>query len=263
MSEYTEQTIAPTASMSGRRVDFGEPHTKEGLAWGIEVEIDLSDSLVRARFERDSFKLPSHITKIIYLDLAPEEALSPEDRVIRSKVKPHDAPLISIATPAPPGNPQLEKIRRAFNILRPNDEKRFELLNAMVSWCFGPGDEDKKRFMKILNESKGNTLVIVHGHSSDLSGMGEQYPDELRDEEGNIIQRKYNWVPIDDILNRYDDPERIAAIVLHGCNGEQGIVRAKRVPVFYPRRNVTNAPNRGFMFDPPGGIALPQETQNS
>jgi hypothetical protein len=112
--------------------------------------------------------------------------------------------------------------------------------------------------MEILNKSKGNTLVIVHGHSYDLSGMGEQYPDELRDEKGNIIQRKHNWVSMDDILKRYDDPEKFAAIVLHGCNVGQGIVKARRVPVFYPRRDVKNVPNPGFLWDPPGGIALPE-----
>jgi hypothetical protein len=132
---------------------FGKRGEGEGLAWGIEVDIDLSDPLVRARFEGDLFKLPPHITKIKYLDLAPEEALPPKDRIIRSEMKPHsiiqgDAPLISIACPAPPGNPKLEKLRRAFNLLRPNDEKRFKTLHAMVSWCFGPGYKDKKNLWK-------------------------------------------------------------------------------------------------------------------
>lgn len=84
------QNIGPTASMSGRRVDFGSVGEGIGLSWGIEVDIDISDSLVRARFQESSFKIPSHITKIKFLELAPQEALDPSLRTVRSTLKPVD-----------------------------------------------------------------------------------------------------------------------------------------------------------------------------
>lgn len=106
MNEGGEQIIGPTASMAGRRVDFGKPREGEGLAWGVEVDIDISDSLVRARFQEQSFEIPKHIKKIQYLELAPQEALPPEQRTIRSNIKPHSirggSSLISVTTPAPP-----------------------------------------------------------------------------------------------------------------------------------------------------------------
>lgn len=84
------QNIGPTASMVGRRVDFGKAGEGQGLAWGIEVDIDISDKLVRCRFEEGSFKIPDHVTKIKFLELAPQEALLPGQRTIRSKLKPID-----------------------------------------------------------------------------------------------------------------------------------------------------------------------------
>lgn len=262
MSEGGEQNIGPTASMSGRRVDFGKAGEGEGLAWGIEVDIDISDSLVRSRFQETSFKIPDHVKTIKYLELAPQEALPPDQRTIRSKMKPRSifgsSSLIPVATPAPPGNPTFEKIRKGFNLLRPEDEARFKSLQAMVSWSLMT-EAGKKRFNGILEQTKGDTLVIVHGHSGDLSGMGEQYSmDKTTDDAGNVIQKAGNNVSIDSILSRYDDPNRFAAIVLHGCNTEKGAPEAKKVPVFYPTSGVKGSPDPGFIWSKPGGVALPE-----
>ena len=256
------QNIGPTASMAGRRVDFGKAGEVGGLAWGVEVDIDISDNLVRSRFQETSFKIPDHITKIKFLELAPQEALSPELRTVRSTLKPVDkirggSSLISVATPAKQGNPVVEKIREGFNILRPEDEARFKSLQAMVDWSLVTS-AGKKRFNEIIKQSKGDTLVIVHGHSGDLSGMGEQYPDETHDKSGGIVQRMNNFVPIDEILYRYNDSDKFAAIVLHGCNTGKGVVEAKNIPVFYPTIGVKGSPDPGFLWSKLGGVALPQ-----
>ena len=261
MSEDAIEKASPSATMSGRRVDFGKPGEGEGLAWGVEVDIDISDSLVRARFEEQSFEIPNHITKIKYLEMAPQEALPPNLRTIRSKMKPESflgsSSLVPVATPAPYRNPTIEKVRNAFNLLSSEDQKRFRELRAMVDWSLVTGAA-KKRFNEILKQSKGDTLVIVHGHSSDLSGMGEQYPDETHDKSGKIIQRMYNFVPMDEILSRYDDPNRFAAIVLHGCNTQKGLVEAKNVPVFYPTSGVKQSSDPGFIWSQSGGVSLPK-----
>lgn len=262
MSESGEQNIGPMASISGRRVDFGVPGEGEGLAWGVEVDIDITDSLVRARLEESSFKIPSHIKNITYLELAPQEALPPDQRTIRSKIMPRSirggSALMEVATPAKPGNPTFEIIRHGFNLIRPEDSSRVKALHGMITWVFGPSDENKKRFNEILEKSTGDSLVIVHGHSSDMSGMGEQYPDPMKDDQGNIIQREHNFVPIDSILDRYNDPNTYAAIVLHGCNSEKGEVKAKKVPVFYPMSAVKSSDNPQFPWSKPGGVALPE-----
>lgn len=165
---------------------------------------------------------------------------------------------MSVATPAKQGNPTFEKIREGFNVIRPEDQERFKSLNAMITWTFGPTDKGKERFNDVLRQAKGDTLVIVHGHSSDLGGMSEQYPDEVKDKSGNIIQRKYNFVSIDEILDKYNDPDKFAAVVLHGCNSEKGSVEAKKVPVFYPMSSVKGVSNPGFFWSPSGGVSLPK-----
>ena len=255
------QNIGPTASMAGRRIDFGKVGEGEGLAWGIEVDIDISDNLVRSRFQETSFKIPDHIKKIKYLELAPQEALPPDQRTIRSHMKPRSilgsSSLIPVATPAKQGNPTFEKIRHGFNILRPEDEARFKSLRAMVNWSLVT-QTGKKRFNEVLKETKGDTLVIVHGHSADLSGMGEQYLDETHNKSGGIVQRMYNFVPMDEILERYNDSDKFAAIVLHGCNTEKGVVEAKKIPVFYPTSGVKQSPDPGFIWSKPGGVAIPE-----
>ena len=127
----------------------------------------------------------------------------------------------------------------------------------MVDWSLVT-PAGKKRFHEIIKQSKGDTLVIVHGHSGDLSGMGEQYPDETHDKSGDIVQRMNNFVPIDEILERYNDSDKFAAIVLHGCNTGKGVVEAKNIPVFYPTIGVKGSPDPGFLWSKPGGVALPQ-----
>lgn len=253
MNERSDsQIIGPTASMAGRRVDFGKPG-EGGLAWGVEVDLDISDALVRAKLKAYSFIIPDHIKYIKYLDLAPQEALPPKDRTIRSDFTPNlfsSSSLVSVATPAKPGNPTFEKIRDGFNFLRPNDEKRFKSLQAMITWTFGSAYSGMNiKFNDTLKQSKGDTLVIVHGHSNNLSGMGEQYPDEIKDEFGNVIQKKSNFVPIDDILKKYSDPNKFAALVIHGCNIDKGTVEEKNVPVFYPKSSVKKESSPGFLDD--------------
>lgn len=135
----------------------------------------------------------------------------------------------------------------------------------MVSWVFTPPTMDdftgSKQFNHILKESVGNTLVIVHGHSSDLSAMGEQNQDELKNEEGEVIQKKGNRVSMNDILSRYNDAKKYSAIVLNGCNHKGGVVEAKNVPVFYPIGYVQYDTGRqgaiGKRYKV--GLALPQE----
>lgn len=166
--------------------------------------------------------------------------------------------MISVATPAKQGDSSFEKIRHAFNVLRPEDEERFKSLNAMITWTFGPGNKGKEKFNEVLKQSNGDTLVIVHGHSGDLSGMGEQYQDETHNKSGGVVQSMGNFVSMEQILDRYNDSEKFAAVVLHGCNTEKGSVEAKKVPVFYPMSSVKVVPNPGFLWSPEGGISLPK-----
>jgi hypothetical protein len=88
--------------------------------------------------------------------------------------------------------------------------------------------------------------------------MGEQYPDQVVDSSGKVVQRKWNFVSIEEILERYDNPKKFAAIVLHGCSLRRSSVVAKNVPVFFPRIHTRNSESGGWIWDAAGGFSKPQ-----
>lgn len=262
MEAGEQQTIDKRQSSlkGGRTVLFGEAHTKEGLAWGIEVDINISDDLARARFKQSGISIPNNIKNIAYLDLAPQESLSRKLRTIRSNVPPWQSSLNAVAS-VTPDRPNLEKFLNTFNQMMPQDEKRFSYLADMIAQAANTKDVLQK-FNEQLAKSKGDTIVIVHGHSYDLSIMGEQYPDQTLDEAGLVVQRANNAASMKDILNRYNNPNKFSVIVINGCNGEKGSVLADKVPVLYPLSDSKHM-GGGWDWDKPGILSIPNASESS
>lgn len=137
----------------------------------------------------------------------------------------------------------------------PQDEKRFEMLADMVGQATVKG-EPLKKFNGALTGSKGDTIVIVHGHAFDLgnsSTLSEQYWDKVVGPSGEIIQKAYNAVPIDDILKRYNNPGNFAAVVLNGCNPKGIGPKGLDIPVFY--NTDFTAPGHTFIWSHGGSSA--------
>lgn len=261
MSESNEQDKSFN-HIERKVVEFGSPDAPEGLAWGIEINFDITSPLVKRVFSGSRIKIPPKITTITYLDLCPQEELPPSMRTIRSKFKPGQSVLKTVANPVP-NKLNLEKFLRFWNIMMPQDEKRFALLDDMICQAVNK-DKLLRKFNQVLTEATGDSIVIVHGHSADLSdssAMGEQYPDEVIDSDGRVIQRKHNAVPIKEILERYDDPNKYTVIVLNGCNPKAIGPTARKVPVFYPR-NVTSRGRGGFVWSREGGFSIPGESSS-
>lgn len=100
MSENgSEQPSKPLTDIVGRMVEFGKPGEGEGLSWGIEVDLDITDPRVKRAFGDRNITIPNNIKKIKYLDLAPQEALPADLRTIRSELGPKNSFLNTIATP--------------------------------------------------------------------------------------------------------------------------------------------------------------------
>lgn len=243
-----------------RIVVFSEPHTKEGMAWGIEVDLDISDRLPRSRFYQSGIEIPRNITKITYLDLAPQEALPKKLRTIRSKVPTWQSELKAVSTPVA-DKPKLKNLLHTCNVMMPQDEKRFSHLADMIIQAANK-DELLRKFNQLLAISKGDSLVIVHGHSYNLSEMGEQYPDLVYDETGKVIQKAGNRVSLKDILDRYNDPNKFSAIVLNGCNHDGVSIKADKVPVLYPLSQ-TKFKGGGMIWDKSGGLSAPNSSEGS
>jgi len=104
MEEGLEKIEAVRSKLSGmgQVVEFGQPGEGGGMAMGVEVELDITEP-VRNIFSRNLIKIPQNVTKIVYLDLAPQEALPPDERTIRSKFKPKSflagSALVTVTSP--------------------------------------------------------------------------------------------------------------------------------------------------------------------
>lgn len=221
------------AGMTKRVVDFP---SKEGPAFGIEYTIPLD------RIERDRIKLyvgieiPPHVQNIVFLDLAPQESLPRKQRMIGSKrlgIFPSDTTKI---TRSLQGSELVEKITAVFNFDRLVDSERRKTLEDMLHDLFGGNTEIKNKFSLILKGSKGTDIVLVCGHGGgDPYVIGEQFNTQVLDTKGHPIRKKGNDVPIEALLDRYNNSQQHAAILLHSCyTGNHGI-SAINVPLVYSK----------------------------
>lgn len=231
-SPHQEVLNSWARGISGRRVDFP---SDEGLAWGIELTIPLDNdrlrNIIKAIYGID---LPKHIDTIIYLDVSPQESLPKSQRNIRTKKWSFLPSQLEVLAQKTVSNQIIEKLTKTLNFSRPSDLKRQYKVQELISDVFGNNKEEKEKFNKHVAESRANKLVIVHGHGGFNSIIGEQYDDGTNAPDGTPIQKKGNSIHIEEVLDRYNDPEKYAAILLHNCHSSDEQVVAKKVPVFMP-----------------------------
>ncbi len=210
--------------ITGRRVDFGKPGEGEGLAWGIEVSIPV-DSKIRDDMKKAGILLPEHVTEIDFLDMRPQESLPKKLRNIESNHKE------SVVT-------SLEKIVETSVI--DNDTMPFDdlinrhrpsrTLTRILDSVFVFNKDKIDEFNNNLQNSKGNKLVIVEGHGGgDPLEIGEYDWQQTVDSDGNIIQKMRNAADIDKILDKYDQPTEVAAVVFRACNSKKAEINPRKV----------------------------------
>ncbi|MEK7634040.1 MAG: hypothetical protein AAB437_04315 [Patescibacteria group bacterium] len=218
--------------MSGRRVDFP---SEEGLTWGIELTIPLNYPILRNALKNVSgINIPDHIDTITYLDVAPQESLPKNIRNIRTKKYSFLPSQLEVLARKTISSSKNEKLQETFNVPRPSDMQRSAQVERMITEVFGNNQKGKDDFNEYVSKNKANELVIVHGHGGSELIIGEQYNDGTTAEDGTPIQKKGNRIKIDKVLERYNNPKKHAAILLHNCHSSDEKVIAKKVPVFMP-----------------------------
>jgi hypothetical protein len=85
----------------------------------------------------------------------------------------------------------------------------------------------------VISDSTANEIVIVHGHGGgEPWSVGEQ--DLTRpSSHGQTLQREGNKVEVEEILEKYDNRKKYAAVLLVACNEGEKTIEARGVPVFY------------------------------
>lgn len=218
MSEGSKDTLNWPYRMTGRRVDFTEGLP---LAWGIEIDLPF-DAQMREQIAKNvKIKIPERVTKLKFLTLNPQESLPYGLRNIDSDLP--DTQMSSLEKLA-----ETSKSRDALTIKREEIEDSFTVI-------FHGNDDQISEFNSILAKGKGDTLVIIEGHSWEAPwSLGEQIrgqpyegtPDSLSQAHGNSV-------PIEKILKRYNKPSIYAAVVINACYSGEQKIRTNRVPIAY------------------------------
>lgn len=232
MSERDKRNVVGwAADLSGRRVDF---RFKDGLSWGIEVDMPVGNRERAAIESASKIVLPETISKIKFLTLCPQESLPSRLRNIRSDDTDYQRTYLKVLTTSTVERKTLIHIVNYRGKERPVDIERRNELSLMFSVFFaGSNSVGIKGFNKLVSKSRANTVVVIEGHGDDDPLLvGEQYSTDPRQNRGT--QRLGNAVPINAILKKYNDPDLYAALILYTCyTGTKGI-KIYDVPVAYP-----------------------------
>jgi len=214
-----ENDLSRVGDITGRRVDFTN---KLPLAWGIEIELPF-DSIEKSRlYNKYKIKIPEHIDTFKFLDLNPQESLPKKLRNISA-------------------NPEYENDERSLHALVASERisKRAQLnrrrtMEDLFFYVFGWNEEEKDKFNSILAKCRGNTILVVEGHSWDAPWkIGEFDNFGPDDPEARKFQKGGNKVPVREILKRYNDQDEYAAILLFACYNGEKKVKAIDVPFAY------------------------------
>ncbi|MDO8488256.1 MAG: hypothetical protein Q7S31_02985 [bacterium] len=206
------------------------------LSWGIEIVISL-DAKIKEYLAKSNVVIPSHIQAIRYLDLAPQESLDRKDRNIRSKHGDSEGltglgSLVSVTA-----KPAILNIEPLFGLLIPRPYRT--LRNMFLTMI--TDRKSQERFNNILSNSTGHEILIAYGHGlGDPFSLGEQYWDKPTAKPGQRQQHEGNTVTAEEVLERYNDPEKISAIILRSCYIGKDGVRAKKIPVVRAQGVVAN-----------------------
>lgn len=213
----------------------------EELFTGKEID-KLAKHLRKTRFfwgvprssPEDYIRLPENITTIKVLDLAPQESMHRNIRNIQPA-----SPYFKYLHKMQLGRRLLAQYKdtavdKAMLILfgRSRSEiSRRTAIYALIDKAFGNNKGQIELFEKTLKRSKARELLIIHAHGRDTDLIGEQgweiggpYFDEK--------QALGNKVDLAQVIEKYDNPEKIASILIHTCYIGDKKPPVKSVPVF-------------------------------
>lgn len=205
---------------------------------GFQIPADIKQqNLAKIKDSRyyngpSNIKLPEKIKSIKILDLAPQEILDKKDRNIPShRSWYHEKhPIRDIVR----RDKDKTAIDRVVSVLFKEDlgaHTRVKALNNLFKDLFGPESRGEiERFLFELDKSDASEIVFIHAHGGKDEVIGEESMIVKRDQDK---QNPGNRIHFDQVLDRYDDPSKTAAILLVSCYiGKDSKRPVKKVPVF-------------------------------
>jgi len=272
--------VAWAKGITGRRVDFLQSDGK--VVWGTEINIPLHfDSISgiytelvkkfadekdirlseveiykslkerkgRTWYHDSSVGLPDKIRNIKILDLSPQENLNPNLRTIDSERREwHPKTTEQRLTRQSYEDRIVDRavltfLSQTFFKNSPDDVQRRDALSDLFDNVFPSGNSDKQLqlFIKRLNVSKATDIVFIHAHGGYDDIVGEQ-DWEVKGNE-TTWQANGNRIDLSQVIEEYDKPDKIGAILISTCYLGKELPPVKRVPVF--RFWGKSAQNRG------------------
>lgn len=166
-------------------------------------------------------KIPGHVDTFRYLDLSPQESLPVRLRNIGKQGEIWRETDLYLLTATYSKSKKAELIRR-------------QTLEELFFYVFGLNRQETDQFNSILSGSRANTIILVEGHSMNAPWeIGEKYPYEPEDNKIKRLQRRGNKIPVKEILKKYNDPDKYAAILFYACNRGIRKIKALDVPLAY------------------------------
>lgn len=250
--EGRAEAITWGKSITGRRVDFPQKDGKS--VWGIEIEIplffeDVEDTYREALTELDEkgkkmlteddikagietrknrrfysgtpkLKLGANIRKIKILDMSPQEALPKSLRNIDSTRTFYHAKPAIVNLTRQPGNTAIDRLLIKVMMHSTTNSKRSTALDGLFFDVFGDGTKKQKVFESVMADSDAEELVFIHAHGGYDNTIGEQTG---------------NWINLEEVITRYNNPDQVAAILVSSCYLGQDSPPVDKVPVFRPK----------------------------
>ncbi len=232
--DVATNNIAPVDSLypegwgkdhSGSVIRFGE--TSDAM-WGIELRFSLDEEIRKHLKFFLGLDIQKNIKGIRYLDLTPQESLPPKLRTTNSTRRRATYLQLLADVGDIKGRPDFYSLPFLSGGMGPK-----KYLESVFLRAFGLNRKVTGEFSRDLAAAKGGELVIVYGHGGPGdTRLGEQ-GDTMIDKDGQKVPRVGYEAEIEEILEKYDHPDKYAAIILISCfTGSHGDkVRAKRIPV--------------------------------
>lgn len=261
------QALAWSESINERIVNFEQGDGK--VAWGIEYTIPLSLEGAEREFRRilkkldnkdlfskneidelvennkgkrfyqgtDDIKLPENVSKIRVLDLHPQEGMRRDLKSIR--LAGYKGRLKEFFPGAGSGrrlskeygNSVIDRVMLNLYQETRSNIVRTKVLNELFDNVFSGDEESKRLFEKVLDDTGGNELLFIHAHGGGDDVVGEQ-TTAVVGEYADKRQVEGNRVDLSQVIERYDEPDRLAAILICSCYSGSKKPPVKSVPVF-------------------------------
>lgn len=219
--------------VTGRTVFFGEPGSNN-YSWGIELDVPIDENLRKYFNSEDKGKIkmeiPDKVTNIRILDLKPEESIPSGQRIIGRTNEYQSALLDTLARKDPETDLDEESFPIPFR-----SGRLFVLMRSILRSHV----DNTEIFNKVLNNSKGSSILIITGHGGGSDWhVGEATGDRPINQYGETFGSIGNSIRLVSVLDKYDDIDKYAAILITACNPQGVKLKSKKVPIFYPKSSV-------------------------